>query len=80
MSRTYSSFETTPRPAERRYINLLDAPKFSTIPHMCVVDGVTNSTCFRFPWFADIRYCWRIPLPHEYPSVRTKVLESERLV
>ena len=65
-------------PLEKRYVNLLDFPKFGG------VSGLTNLSNFNtesmpFNWFADLRYTWNMPLMHQYPSVYGKVLESNRL-
>lgn len=75
MSRSSSCFEVMPRSRDREFVDLLEAPKFTSFSHMLTVNESKN---FEFPWFADLRYCWNLSLPHNYPSVQSSVFNSDR--
>ncbi|KAK0413697.1 hypothetical protein QR680_006948 [Steinernema hermaphroditum] len=61
-----------------RYVNILDFPKHNGVHDLARVDSahVENEP---FPWFADLRYTWRTPIPHHYPNINQKVLSSLRV-
>lgn len=62
---------------ENKYIDLLEFPKFNGFKGLSKLDSYDTRE-LSFPWFADIIYTLKTPLPHKYNSVYNFVLESRR--
>ncbi|KAI1702794.1 acyltransferase domain-containing protein [Ditylenchus destructor] len=73
--------DNTQTPEPKLYLNLLDLPKFRRSGDKWLRKNHYETTKhMSYPWFADIRYCWRTPLEHSYPSVADRVIQSDRVI
>ncbi|KAI1700141.1 acyltransferase domain-containing protein [Ditylenchus destructor] len=73
--------DSAPTPEPKLYLNLLDLPKFRRSGDKWLRKNHYETTKYMtYPWFADIRYCWRTPLEHSYPSVADRVIQSDRVI
>ncbi|KAE9551115.1 hypothetical protein FO519_005673 [Halicephalobus sp. NKZ332] len=63
---------------EDKYINLFDFPKFGGFTNLSKLQSY-NTRDLSFPWFADVVYTLKTPIPHRYNSVYNFVLESRRV-
>jgi 1-acyl-sn-glycerol-3-phosphate acyltransferase len=73
------AFTATKYPGvENKYINLLDFSKFGGFLKLDTLNSYDTRE-LSFPYFSDIFYTWRTPLPHKYFSVYNAVLESKRV-
>ncbi|TKR88465.1 hypothetical protein L596_012704 [Steinernema carpocapsae] len=61
-----------------KYVNVLDFPKHNGLAGLDrLASGHVEDK--PFPWFADLRYTWRTPIPHRYLNVDRDVLSSIRV-
>jgi glycerol-3-phosphate O-acyltransferase len=63
---------------QNRYVNLLDFPKFGGFKKLSTLNSYDTRE-LSFPFFSDVFYTWRTPLPHKYFSVYNAVLGSKRV-
>ncbi|KAI6186653.1 hypothetical protein M3Y98_00156000 [Aphelenchoides besseyi] len=65
----------------RRRVNLLDFPKFDDCRELANGSEIRvyNTEKLPYKFFGDIRYVYRTPISHTYPSVHHKVLKTTRV-
>lgn len=64
----------------KKYINLMNISKYQNTTQILMGINDSFSNMLSCSYIYDLQYCWRVPMPHIYPSIESNVLKTNRFL